>query len=86
MAAKKIPRRSGGSSGTPPVMSWVELVRAMNRACSNDDKWDALRPDAIRFIQRGNSRIDAAQADAMFNAMRKYTPGVPPAGMDEDDN
>ena len=64
-------------------MSWVELVRAMNRARSNDHKWDALRPEADGFIQRGNSRIDGVQADAIFNAMRKYTPGLPAIGIDE---
>lgn len=85
MTARKIPKRARGSSGTPPTMSWVALARAMNSARLDDHKWNALRPDAIRFIQRRNSRMDAAEANATFNAMRKYTPGVPPAGIDDDD-
>lgn len=67
-------------------MSWAAMARAMNQARSDNDQWDALRPDAIRFIQRRNSRIDATEANAMFNAMRKYAPGTPPGDIDDNDD
>lgn len=67
-------------------MSWVELVRAMNRARSDDRKWNALRPDAIRSIRRSDSRVDATQAAHLFDTMRKFTPGLPPEGTDDDDD
>jgi hypothetical protein len=66
-------------------MSWVELARAMNSARLDDHEWNALRPDAIRFIQRLNSWTDSAAANGIFDAMRNFTPGAPPAEVDDDD-
>lgn len=78
------PRRRATSEGRP-TLSWTELVIAMNRARADDQKWSALIPDAIRFIQRRNSRAESAGANAIFDAMRKFTPGIPPADIDDDD-
>lgn len=85
MAARKIPRRSRGTSGTPPVMSWVELARAMNGARGSDDAWERLRPAALRSLERSDSRIDSAQAAQLFDAMRRFTPGGPPANVNDND-
>jgi hypothetical protein len=79
MAAKVIPKRSRGPSGTRPTLSWTELVVAMNHARRDENTWEKLRPAAIHSLQRGNSRLDATEASDLFSAMRKFTPGCPPA-------
>lgn len=57
----------------------------MNRARPDDDLWNELRPAAIRSIQRSDSRIDGNEAAELFDVMRRFTPGMPPADIDDDD-
>jgi hypothetical protein len=84
-ADRKLRPRRRAPPGTRPTMSWVELVIAMNRARSDDQAWKALRPDAIRSIQCRDSRNDASDAAQAFDAMRRFTPGLPPESIDHDD-